>query len=43
MELATASVTVISWFPDGGASMRLFNARPMETAFLHDDRTMTGR
>ncbi|CAN5237138.1 bifunctional RNase H/acid phosphatase [soil metagenome] len=34
MELAPASVTVISWFPDGGASMRMFNARPMETAFL---------
>ena len=34
MELAPASVTVLSWFPDGRASMRLFNARPMETAFL---------
>ena len=40
MELATGSVTVISWFPDGRASMRLFNARPMEAAFLHDDRTL---
>jgi len=43
MELATGSVTVISWFPDGRALMRLFNARPTEAAFLHDDRTMTGR
>jgi ribonuclease H / adenosylcobalamin/alpha-ribazole phosphatase len=34
MELAPASVTVISWYPDGQASMRMFNARPMETAFL---------
>lgn len=34
MELAPASVTVISWFPDGSASLRLFNARPMESAFL---------
>ena len=38
MELATGSVTVISWFPDGRASMRLFNARPMEAALLHVDR-----
>jgi probable phosphoglycerate mutase len=40
MELAPASVTVISYFdggPDGDepmANMRLFNARPTETAFL---------
>jgi probable phosphoglycerate mutase len=34
MELAPASVTVISWFPDGSASMRMFNGRPMESAFL---------
>jgi broad specificity phosphatase PhoE len=34
MELAPASVTVVSWFPDGQASMRMFNARPMESAFL---------
>ena len=34
MELAPASVTVISWFQDGQASMRMFNARPMESAFI---------
>jgi probable phosphoglycerate mutase len=34
MELAPASVTVISWYPDGQASMRMFNGRPMESAFL---------
>ena len=34
MELAPASVTVISWFRDGTASMRMFNGRPMESAFL---------
>ena len=34
MELAPASVTVISWFEDGQASLRLFNARPMESAFI---------
>lgn len=34
MELAPASVTVISWFPDGQASMRMFNGRPLESAFL---------
>jgi len=34
MELAPASVTVISWFSDGTASLRMFNARPMETAFI---------
>jgi broad specificity phosphatase PhoE len=40
MELSPASVTVMSFFgggPDGDhpmASMRLYNARPMETAFL---------
>ncbi|MGZ8743340.1 MAG: bifunctional RNase H/acid phosphatase [Nocardioides sp.] len=34
MELAPASVTVIAWYPDGQASMRMFNGRPMESAFL---------
>jgi len=34
MELAPASVTVVSWFPDGQSSMRMFNGRPMESAFL---------
>ena len=34
MELAPASVTVISWFEDGTASLRMFNARPMESAFI---------
>ena len=34
MEMAPASVTVISWFADGNASMRMFNARPMESAFI---------
>jgi probable phosphoglycerate mutase len=34
MELASASVTVISWFGDGRAAMRMFNARPMESAFI---------
>ncbi|MFP5252743.1 MAG: histidine phosphatase family protein [Actinomycetes bacterium] len=34
MELAPASVTVISWFPDGAASLRMFNGRPMESAFI---------
>jgi ribonuclease H / adenosylcobalamin/alpha-ribazole phosphatase len=40
MELSPASVTVVSWFGGGPAgdtpmaSMRLYNARPMETAFL---------
>jgi probable phosphoglycerate mutase len=34
MELAPASVTVISWFEDGQASMRMFNGRPMESAFI---------
>ena len=34
MELAPASVTVVSWYPDGQASMRMFNARPMESAFI---------
>ena len=34
MELAPASVTVISWFEDGTASLRMLNARPMETAFI---------
>ena len=34
MELAPASVTVISWYEDGRASMRLFNARPTDAAFI---------
>ena len=34
MELAPASVTVVTWYADGRASLRMFNARPMETAFL---------
>jgi ribonuclease H / adenosylcobalamin/alpha-ribazole phosphatase len=34
MELAPASVTVLSFFNDGLASMRLFNARPVEEAFI---------
>ncbi|HSE08273.1 MAG TPA: bifunctional RNase H/acid phosphatase [Nocardioidaceae bacterium] len=34
MELAPASVTVISWFEDGTASLRMFNARPLESAFI---------
>lgn len=40
MELSPASVTVLSWFGGGPkgdipmASMRLYNARPMETAFI---------
>ena len=33
MELAPASVTVLSYFADGNASMRMFNARPTEAAF----------
>ncbi len=34
MELAPASVTVLSFYVDGSSSMRLFNARPMEEAFI---------
>ena len=34
MELAPASVSVISWFADGRASVRMLNARPMESAFI---------
>jgi len=34
MELAPASVTVLSFFEDGLASMRMFNARPLEEAFI---------
>jgi broad specificity phosphatase PhoE/ribonuclease HI len=33
MEMAPASVTVLSYFPDGGAAMRMFNARPTDAAF----------
>jgi probable phosphoglycerate mutase len=34
MELAPASVTVLSFFEDGNAAMRMFNARPTEAAFI---------
>ncbi len=34
MELAPASVTVLSFYADGNASLRMFNARPTEAAFL---------
>jgi ribonuclease H / adenosylcobalamin/alpha-ribazole phosphatase len=34
MELAPASLTVVSFYDDGHASMRMFNARPMEEAFI---------
>jgi probable phosphoglycerate mutase len=33
MELAPASVTVVSFYADGQASLRMFNARPVEGAF----------
>ena len=33
MELAPASVTVLSFFADGHASLRMFNARPTDVAF----------
>jgi probable phosphoglycerate mutase len=33
MEMAPASVSVLSFFDDGNASMRMFNARPTEAAF----------
>jgi probable phosphoglycerate mutase len=33
MELAPASVTVLSFFDDGRAAMRMFNARPTEAVF----------
>ena len=33
MELAPASVTVLSYFADGNASMRMFNGRPTEVSF----------
>ncbi len=34
MELAPASVTVLSFFEDGHAAMRMFNARPTDAAFI---------
>jgi probable phosphoglycerate mutase len=34
MELAPASVTVLSFYADGTSSMRMFNGRPTEAAFL---------
>jgi ribonuclease H / adenosylcobalamin/alpha-ribazole phosphatase len=33
MELAPASVTVLSYYDDGNASLRMFNARPTDAAF----------
>jgi probable phosphoglycerate mutase len=33
MEMAPASVTVLSFFADGHASLRMFNARPTDAAF----------
>ena len=33
MEMAPASVTVLSFFSDGHASLRMFNARPTDAAF----------
>jgi broad specificity phosphatase PhoE/ribonuclease HI len=33
MEMAPASVSVLSFFDDGNAAMRMFNARPPEAAF----------
>ncbi|MGZ4495006.1 MAG: bifunctional RNase H/acid phosphatase [Nocardioides sp.] len=33
MELAPASVTVLSFFEDGNAVLRMFNARPVDVAF----------
>jgi probable phosphoglycerate mutase len=33
METAPASVTVLSFFPDGNAALRMFNARPTDAAF----------
>jgi probable phosphoglycerate mutase len=34
MELAPASVTVLTFYGDGRASLRMFNARPTEAAFI---------
>jgi ribonuclease H / adenosylcobalamin/alpha-ribazole phosphatase len=34
MELSPASVTVLSFYGDGRASLRMFNARPTESAFI---------
>jgi broad specificity phosphatase PhoE/ribonuclease HI len=34
MELAPASVTVLSFYGDGRAALRMFNARPTEAAFI---------
>jgi len=34
MELAPASVTVLSFYADGRASLRMFNARPTDAAFV---------
>ena len=32
-ELAPASVTIISWYPDGHPVLRLFNGRPSDVLF----------
>jgi probable phosphoglycerate mutase len=34
LQLAPASVTVVSWYPEGQSTLRMFNARPTEAAFL---------
>jgi ribonuclease H / adenosylcobalamin/alpha-ribazole phosphatase len=34
MELAPASVTVVSFFDDDRMALRMFNARPTEAAFI---------
>jgi broad specificity phosphatase PhoE/ribonuclease HI len=34
MELAPGSVTVLSYFSDGNAALRMFNARPTDAAFI---------
>ena len=34
LQLAPASVTVVSWWAEGQSSLRMFNARPTEAAFL---------
>jgi hypothetical protein len=31
--MAPASVTVLSYFADGNAALRMFNARPTDAAF----------
>jgi probable phosphoglycerate mutase len=34
LQLAPASVTVVSWYPEGQSTLRMFNARPTDAAFL---------